>query len=148
MDRVILTDVGFSVSATFLLIAPPYILALVVALGTSYWADRVHLRTPFIVCHSIIAVAGFGLMASSVRPALKLIGVFLALSGAAPNTPAILAFAQNNILTTSKRAVTSGFQIAFGAIGGIAASTVFRQQDAPRYIPGYFLLLMNMLMIV
>jgi len=76
-------------------------------------------------------------MIFGVSPAVKLLGVFLAHAGACPNIPAVLAFAQNNILNTSKRAVTSGFQIGFGAIGGIAASTVFRQQDAPRYIPGY-----------
>ena len=141
MRRVILTDVGFSVSTTFLLIAPPYILAVIVAIGTSYWADRIRHRTPFIFFNSVLAIVGFGLMAASVRPAVKLFGVFLAVSGAAPNIPAVLAFAQNNIIGTSKRAVTSGFQIGFGAIGGIAASTVFRQQDAPRYIPAYFTVL-------
>jgi hypothetical protein len=140
MARVILTDVGFSVSTTFLLITPPYILAVIVALGTSYWADRIRQRTPFIFFNSVLAIVGFGLMAASVRPAVKLFGVFLAVSGAAPNIPAVLAFAQNNIIGTSKRAVTSGFQIGFGAIGGIAASTVFRHQDAPRYLPGYFAL--------
>jgi ethanolamine transporter EutH len=146
MRRVILTDVGFSVSTTFLLIAPPYILAVIVAIGTSYWADRIRHRTRFIFFNSALAIVGFGLMAASVRPAVKLFGVFLAVAGAAPNIPAVLAFAQNNIIGTSKRAVTSGFQIGFGAIGGIAASTVFRQQDAPRYLPGYFAL-MTMLII-
>jgi len=113
-------------------------LAVIVSLGTSYWADRIRHRTPFIFFNSVLAIVGFGLMAASVRPAAKLFGVFLAVSGAATNVPAVLAFAQNNIIGTSKRAVTSGFQIGFGAIGGIAASTVFRQQDAPRYLPGYF----------
>ena len=77
-------------------------------------------------------------MAATVGPAVKLFGVFLAVAGAAPNNPALLAYAQNNIISTSKRAVTSGLQIGFGSIGGIAASTLFRQQDAPRYLPGYF----------
>ena len=36
----------------------------------------------------------------------------------------------------SKRSVGSALQIGFRAIGGIAASTVFRQQDAPGYVPG------------
>jgi MFS-type transporter involved in bile tolerance (Atg22 family) len=112
-------------------------LAVIVALGTSYWADKVHHRTPFIFLHSIIAIIGFALVASdSVPNGVKLFGTFLAVAGANPNQPAALAFAQNNIVKTSKRAVASGLQVAFGAIGGIAASTVYRDQDAPRYLPG------------
>jgi len=112
-------------------------LAVIVALGTSYWADKVHHRTPFIFLHSIIAIIGFALVASdSVPNGVKLFGTFLAVAGANPNQPAALAFAQNNVVKTSKRAVASGLQVAFGAIGGIAASTVYRDGDAPRYLPG------------
>ena len=112
-------------------------LAVIVALSTSYWADKVHHRTPFIFLHSIIAIIGFALVASdSVPNGVKLFGTFLAVAGANPNQPAALAFAQNNIVKTSKRAVGSGLQVAFGALGGIAASLVYRDGDAPRYLPG------------
>jgi MFS-type transporter involved in bile tolerance (Atg22 family) len=128
---------GFSLPVTLVLIAPPYILAVIVALSTSYWADKVHHRTPFILFHSVVAIIGFALVASdSVPNGVKLFGTFLAVAGANPNQPAALAFAQNNIVKTSKRAVGSGLQVAFGALGGIAASTVFRDGDAPRYLPG------------
>lgn len=112
-------------------------LAVIVALSTSYWADKVHHRTPFIILHSVVAIIGFALVASdSVPNGVKLFGTFLAVAGANPNQPAALAFAQNNIVKTSKRAVGSGLQVAFGALGGIAASTVYRDGDAPRYLPG------------
>lgn len=52
------------------------------------------------------------------------------------NIPSILAYQSNNIRTQTKRSVGSALQIGFGAIGGIMGSTVFRQQDAPRYIIG------------
>ena len=128
---------GFSVTIALLLIAPPYVLAVIVSLATSYWADRVRHRTPFIVVHGLIAIVGFALVASSIPNGVKLFGVFLAVSGSNPNQPAALAFAQNNIVSTSKRAVGSALQVGFGAIGGIAASTVYRDQDAPRYLPGF-----------
>jgi MFS-type transporter involved in bile tolerance (Atg22 family) len=130
---------GFSVTIALLLIAPPYVLAIIVSLITSYWADKVRHRTPFIFFHSIIAIIGFALVAARVPNGVKLFGTFLAVAGANPNQPAALAFAQNNIVGTSKRAVGSALQVGFGAIGGIAASTVFRDKDAPRYLPGYFL---------
>ena len=138
--RVILHDMGFSVGVSLLLVAPPYILSILVTLTTSYCADRTHHRVPFIFIHSIIAILGFALVASSLPSGVKLFGTFLAVAGANANQPAAIAFAQNNIIGTSKRAVVSSMQIGFGAIGGIAASTVFRQQDAPRYIPGLALL--------
>jgi hypothetical protein len=128
---------GFSVALSLLLAAPSYIFSIIVTITTSYLADQMRHRTPFISLHSIIAIIGFGLIASSVSPGVKLFGTFLAVAGANANQPATIAFAQNNITGTSKRAVASSMQIAFGAIGGIAASTVFRQQDSPRYIPGY-----------
>src|SRR5438477_5331411 len=134
---VILLDMGFSVPVALLLIAPPYVLAVMVSLSTSYWADEVRHRTPFILFHSIIAIIGFALVASKIPNGVKLFGTFLAVAGSNPNQPAALAFAQNNIVGTSKRAVGSALQIMFGAIGGIAASTVFRDRDAPRYLPGY-----------
>ena len=133
---VILNGMGFSVALSQILTAPPYVLAVIVSLLTSYYADKTHHRTFFIFVHSFIAIVGFILVAVPVSNGVKLFGTFLAVSGSQPNQPAALAFAQNNIKSTSKRAVVSALQIAFGAIGGIAASTVYRDQDAPRYIPG------------
>jgi hypothetical protein len=121
----ILLDMGFSVTIALLLLAPPFVLAAFVSL------------TPFIFGHSIIAIIGFALVAADVSNGVKLFGTFLAVGGSNPNIPATLAFAQNNIVGTSKRSVASALQVGFGAIGGIAASTVFRDQDAPRYVPGY-----------
>ena len=136
---VILLDMGFSVTLSLILGSPSYVFAIIFTLATSYWADRIHHRTPFIFLNCIIAIVGFVLIASSVPIGVKLFGVFLAVAGVSANIPASIAFAQNNIVGTSKRAASS-MQIGFGAIGGIAASTVFRQQDYPKYIPGYALL--------
>lgn len=42
----------------------------------------------------------------------------------------------NNIVSHSKRAVSTAVTIAFGGIGGIFATTVYRQEDFPRYLNG------------
>jgi len=128
---------GFSVAASLVLTAPPYVLAILVALTTSYLADRSRHRTPFLFVHSLIAIVGLAMVAAPVSNGVKLVGTFLAVAGAIPNQPTALAFAQNNVVSTSKRAVVSAVQVAFGSVGGIAASTVYRQQDYPRYLPGF-----------
>jgi hypothetical protein len=34
--------------------------------------------------------------------------------------------------------VTTALVISFGGIGGILATTIFRQTDSPRYLPGIY----------
>ena len=67
---------------------------------------------------------------------VRYFGLFLGQAGCQGNIPSILAYQSNNIRMQSKRAVGSALQIGFGAIGGIIASTVFREEDAPQYVPG------------
>ncbi|KAG5651625.1 hypothetical protein H0H81_008002 [Sphagnurus paluster] len=44
----------------------------------------------------------------------------------------------NNITSHTKRAVSTAMIISFGGIGGIFATTVFRQADFPKYLPGIY----------
>ncbi|KAB5590628.1 hypothetical protein CTheo_5938 [Ceratobasidium theobromae] len=130
---IILRGLGFSVALSNILVAPPYVFAVMLALFTSWWSDRIRLRTPFIVAHSLIAIAGFTIVLHAPTNGVKLFGTFLAVAGTQPQMPFIIGLLQNN---SSKRAVASGVQVAFGAIGGIAASTVYQEKDAPKYVNG------------
>lgn len=56
--------------------------------------------------------------------------------GSTANCPAILTYQANNVRGQWKRALTSATLIGGGAIGGIIGTTVFREEDAPSYIPG------------
>jgi len=44
----------------------------------------------------------------------------------------------NNIVSQTKRAVTTAIIVAFGGVGGIFASLVYRQADFPTYRPGIY----------
>ncbi|KDN42655.1 hypothetical protein RSAG8_06612, partial [Rhizoctonia solani AG-8 WAC10335] len=133
---IILRGLGFSVALSNILVAPPYVVAVMLALFTSWWSDKIRIRTPFIVAHSLIAIAGFTIVLHAKGNGVKLFGTFLAVAGTQPQMPFVIGLLQNNIVSSSKRAVASGVQVAFGAIGGIAASTVYQQKDSPRYITG------------
>lgn len=81
-------------------------------------------------------------------------GIFLANAGSAGCIPGILAYvgfdflqsvlhidgakSSNNITSHTKRAVSTAMVVSFGGIGGIFATTVFRQADLPRYLPGIY----------
>ncbi|KAK5635927.1 hypothetical protein RRF57_011638 [Xylaria bambusicola] len=43
----------------------------------------------------------------------------------------------NNVSGHYKRSVSSALQIGFGNVGGIVASNIFLQSEAPRYTTGY-----------
>jgi MFS family permease len=133
---VILRGFGYSVGMSQLLTAPPFCAAMIIQLVTSWFSDHYHIRSPFILGHALFTVVGFGMMVGSNDNAVKYAGAIIGVIGCQPNQAFLLSYLQNNIVGTSKRAVASAMQIGGCAIGGIIASTVFRQQDAPKYLPG------------
>lgn len=135
---VILKDgMGYSTLMSQCLSAPPYVFAVIVAFAIAWWADKTRMRGPFIAIQAVVTLVGLVLTGYAVdNNGARYFGAFLGIAGATGNVPACLAYQSNNIRTNSKRSLGSALQIGFGSIGGIIASTVFRQEDAPRYIPG------------
>lgn len=127
---------GYSTLMSQLLSTPPVFFAVIVALPISWYADKTRLRAPFIAFLAIVTIVGLALTGHAVNNGARYFGAFLGIAGAGGNVPGCLAYQSNNIRTNSKRSVGSALQIGFGSIGGIIASMSFRQQDAPRYIPG------------
>ncbi|KAF8458676.1 major facilitator superfamily domain-containing protein [Terfezia claveryi] len=127
---------GYSILMSQLLSTPPVFFAVSVALPLAWYADKTRLRAPFMAFQTIVIIVGLSLIGYAVNNGARYFGAFLGIAGAAANVPAALAYQSNNIRTNSKRSVGSALQIGFSSIGGITASMVFRQQDAPRYIPG------------
>ena len=50
------------------------------------------------------------------------------------NVPSVLAFQATNTVTHTKKSVSTAMVIGMGGVGGIIASTVYRQADFPRYM--------------
>jgi predicted MFS family arabinose efflux permease len=133
---VIILGMGYSPAVTQLLSAPPVVFAVISALGVSYLSDKYRKRSPAIAFQCILGITGLMITAYHKNDGVRYFGLFLGQAGCQGNVPAILTYQSNNIRYQSKRAVGSALQIGFGAIGGIIASTVFRQADAPQYVPG------------
>ena len=133
---VIILGMGYSAAITQLLSAPPVVFAVISALTVSWLSDRYKMRSPGIVFQCAIGITGLLITAYHPKDGVRYFGLFLGQAGCQGNIPSILAYQSNNIRQQSKRAVGSALQIGFGAIGGIIASTVFREEDAPTYVPG------------
>ena len=101
----------------------------------AYLGDRYKTRGPIIIFNCIIAIVGVSMMGFLTRSRDRYAGVFLGVAAANTNVPTLLSYMHNNIVGQSKRAVASALLIGGGAIGGIASSLIFRQEDAPGYRP-------------
>ncbi|KAF3483104.1 uncharacterized protein GIQ15_02428 [Arthroderma uncinatum] len=132
----IIRAMGYSPAIASLLTAPPTVFSCIVAIGFSWLADRYRLRAPVIAVQCVVCIVGLMLTAYHPNNNVRYFGFFLGAAGCQGNIPAILAYQSNNIRYQSKRAVGSALQIGFGALGGIIASTTFREQDGPKYVPG------------
>ena len=127
---------GYTTAMSQILSFPPYVAAAPWMFATAWYADRYHKRGVVLIFNAGAAILGVAMMAFiTSSPAARYAGVFFGVCGANSNVPTILSYMHNNIVGQMKRSVASAILIGGGAIGGICASNIFRQQDAPRYTP-------------
>jgi sugar phosphate permease len=133
---VILLGMGYNAGQANALSAPPNLVAMIAAFSFAWLGDKYRVRGPIIATQSIITIVGLMIVAYAENNGARYFGTFLGVCGCQGNVPAVLAYQSNNIRGQSKRSVGSALQIGFGAIGGIIASTVFTQKEAPKYLTG------------
>ncbi|KAG8883431.1 hypothetical protein FRB98_003127 [Tulasnella sp. 332] len=135
---IILEGMDFTIVKTQLLGAPPMLFTFVYMVVCAKISDRLGVRAPFLVLHAAVCIAGLVMVgwctsnASSSSPQLALFFSELEADWRSP----LVVQQNNNIIGQSKRAYSAALSSAFSGIGGIIASTVFRQQDFPLYRPG------------
>ena len=127
---------GYSTTMAQILSFPPYVAAAPWMLSTAWFADRHRKRGIVLILNASSAIVGIA-MTGFIRsnPAARYAGVFLGVCGCNSNVPTILSYMHNNIVGQTKRSVASALIIGGGAVGGIVASNIFRQADAPEYAP-------------
>lgn len=135
---VILQGMGYSANKALIFSSPPYIVGIVYAIAISWLSDKTKRRGIYILFNCLIVVIGLLIISEVKAPSVRYFGVFLAVAASAVNIPMAIGFASNNIVDNGRRAVGTAVQTGFGAIGGIIASTIFRQADYPKYHPGMY----------
>ncbi|KAK7455123.1 hypothetical protein VKT23_004704 [Stygiomarasmius scandens] len=135
-NTTILRSMGYSVAASLLLTTPPYLASVISAFALSRLSDRMRHRAGFIALQALITIVGLALMGYASQNGVRYLGIFLAYMGASGVIPGALAYSANNVVSHSKRSVSTALIVTWGGIGGILGTTVFRQQDFPRYING------------
>lgn len=94
--------------------------------STAWVADKYRIRGPIIAGNAVVTIIGLAMMGWAPGIPAQYAGVFFTCAGANSNIPHMMSWQANNIRGQWKRAFCSATLVAFGGIGGIAGSLVFR----------------------
>ncbi|KAF8633402.1 hypothetical protein AX17_004573 [Amanita inopinata Kibby_2008] len=135
---IILEGMGWTSKVSMLLSTPPFVIAGMSNMVFAWISDKTRHRALFIAISACITIIGQVLTGFTRQPGARYTGLCLSNIGAGGSISGILAYSSNNVVSHSKRAVMTATVISFAGLGGIFASTVFRQVDYPKYIPGIY----------
>ncbi|CAN8105453.1 unnamed protein product [Discula destructiva] len=135
----ILRDLNWTSTQAQLYSVPPYVCACVVAVAVAYLSDKTHRRGFYLAIFSLLAITGFAILRFADGPNVRYMAVFFVTVGAFPGGPGFLAWAINNSAGPAVRAVSSGYVVTLGTIGGIVATWSYVPSDAPAYHTGHSL---------
>ncbi|KAG6887532.1 hypothetical protein C0995_014570 [Termitomyces sp. Mi166 len=151
---IILSSMGYHLRDSLLLSAPPSLFAVrqvyacflcganfqneqvIFAFGFAYISDRTRKRAPIIAFQTILTIIGLAVTAYSTNNGARYFGLCLSNVGACASVPGVLAYSANNVVSHTKRSVSTAVIVTFGGVAGVFATTVFRQEDYPRYLNG------------
>jgi MFS family permease len=134
-------NLGYSAANAQAMTVPPYLFACLVTVFSGWAADRYKQRMLSVFFPNLLAMIGFIIIIVSVRykglPGVTLFGVFFAIGGLYPISPAVTAWSALNLAGTMKRSVGIGAMISFSQLGGIVGSNIYISTQSPRYPVGF-----------
>ncbi|KAL0572339.1 hypothetical protein V5O48_009629 [Marasmius crinis-equi] len=133
---IILGGLDFNTTQSLLLTCPPFAASCFTAMFFAWISDRSKHRSGFIVMQCLVTITGGCMTAFADSIAVRYTGLNLLHVLWLPRVHSWNIGGANNVSSQSKRSVQSALTIAVGGLGGVIASTVFREQDSPKYVPG------------
>lgn len=130
---------GLTAASAQIRTIPIYVVAAIACLSAAYTTDRLRHRYGFTMLGICIATVGYVLLLCQqhISVGVKYFALFLIVTGGYTTQPITLAWLANNVSGHYKRSVSAAAQVGFGNLGGIVASNVFFDAEAPLYWTGY-----------
>lgn len=132
----ILRDMGFSSINAQGLSAPPYFLAFLVTIGTTWIADRTGQRGLMIAFLAAFGGIGYIMMAASEGVRVRYAGVYFAAAGVFPAIGNILPWVTNNQGSDTRRGAGIVLLNLVGQCGPLLGTRLYPASDAPFYVKG------------
>lgn len=116
--------------------APPYFVAFLLALITTFVADRSQQRGFTIVVTSLVGAIGYTVLATVDTIGVRYFAIFLAAAGVFSTIPNILAWTINNQGSDSRRGASLVLLNMVGQCGPVLGTRLYPSTEKPRYIKG------------
>ncbi|KAK6834557.1 hypothetical protein PG987_009251 [Apiospora arundinis] len=94
-------------------------------------------RGLFLALFTFIGITGFAVLRWSTSDNIKYMGIYFVAIGAFPGGPGFLSWGLNNSAGPAVRAVTGGWIVSLGTMGGILAVWAYLSTDGPNFPIGH-----------
>ncbi|KAG5941417.1 hypothetical protein E4U53_007409 [Claviceps sorghi] len=133
----IIQRLGYSTVRTNLYTVAPSVTGAVMLLLLAFASDRLRLRFPLIVLGFAFTCVGFVLYASVPDDDVTLayFATFLMCWGTSAPSVLLSTWYNNNIAHEGRRVTLTSVGVPLANLMGLVASNLFREQDAPKYLP-------------
>ena len=132
----IISQFGFSASNAQGLTAPPYFLAFLMVIFSTYISDRTQQRGIVIATLSLIGSIGYIILATTHTVGARYTGVFLAAAGVYPAIINVLPWCLNNQGSDTKRATGIVVLNLIGQCSPLLGTRLYPATEAPLYRKG------------
>ncbi|KAL8820591.1 MAG: hypothetical protein Q9191_007483 [Dirinaria sp. TL-2023a] len=116
--------------------APPYFVAFLFALITTFLADRTQQRGLVLIVTSLVGAIGYLVLATVDTVGARYFAVFLAAAGVFSTIPNILAWTLNNQGNDSRRGAGLVLINVVGQCGPVLGTRLYPANEAKRYVKG------------
>ncbi|KAI1175190.1 MFS general substrate transporter [Nemania sp. FL0916] len=133
---IILQSMGFTAINAQGLSAPPYFVAFIVCVTTTWIADRTRQRGAMIVGLSLVGGVGYVLLTTCKSVGVRYFAVFLAAAGVFSCIANILPWTLNNQGSDSKRGAGIALLNIVGQAGPLLGTRIFPTSEMPYFVKG------------
>lgn len=127
--------------------APPYLVAFVAVLLTTYLSDKRKSRAEFIVFHASIASAGYLVLALSRDTLTRYCAIFFVASGFFSVVACVIAWTVNNQSSESGKGTGMVMLNTIGQCGPLIGTRLYPESNAPYYENGMIICSISMFIV-
>ncbi|KAK3714780.1 hypothetical protein LTR37_007514 [Vermiconidia calcicola] len=134
----VLLDLGWTATKAQLYSVPVYVAASIIAILVAFLSDKTRMRGIWLAGFTLLGITGFSILRFYHDAAnIRYMAVYFCAMGAFPGGPGFLSWGLNNASGPAVRAVSGGWIVTLGTVGGIVATWTYILPDAPNYPIGH-----------
>ncbi|KAI1376527.1 MFS general substrate transporter [Hypoxylon crocopeplum] len=133
----ILRELGYEALMAQYYTVPVYVAASLIAIAIGLISDKTRMRGIYLAVFTFLGITGFAMLRWGSGSTLKYAAVYLCAVGAFPGGPGFLSWGLNNASGPAVRAVSGGWIVTLGTMGGILAVWAYLPNDGPNFPIGH-----------